>query len=91
LVWNAILATMSRSSPEPATELTDEAIGMTVAATLSMHTNTTEAIMDPFLLTQDLLPSVALDSAMDLFEEVQLGLPVSLGDGRNSTVVSLAS
>ena len=91
LVWNAILATMSRSNPEPATlEATVEHLDASLA--LAASTNATESVMDPFFLSQDLLPTVSLDSStIELFEEVQGDLASALGGGRNTTVATTIS
>ena len=91
MVWNAILATMSRSNPEPATlEATVEHLDASLA--LAASTNATESVMDPFFLSQDLLPTVSLDSStIELFEEVQVDLASALGGGRNTTVATTIS
>ena len=90
LVWNAILATMSRSNPEPVVETAGDATveHMDASLALATNTNSTDSVMDPFFLSQDLLPTVALDSTMELFDEVQVDLAAALGAGRNTTVAT---
>jgi hypothetical protein len=85
LIWNAILATMSRS---------DSAADVAVdpLTTTDTFRNSTDAGLDPFKLTQGFLPAASLDMEREgLFEEETSVDLTALSEMRNATEVSLTT